>query len=147
MAIKVQNNGGIGNPYHSEANGQFVSAEYASGTMKPGDVKNYDKASDSFDDDIDWDDLLSEGDPNDELVIYWNNKLKGIVPKKNIEDMTNEEMIKEINECHDFFNQKGLNFSDFNNLFAVSVSFENTTLTNMKLMSNNRIIFFIFSLV
>ena len=37
--------------------------------------------------------------------------------------------------------------SDFNNLFAVSVSFENTTLTNMKLMSNNRIIFFIFSLV
>lgn len=117
MAIKVQNNGGIGNPYHSEKTGEFVSAEYSSGNMKPGDVKNYDKVSDSFDDDIDWDDLFSEGDPNDELVIYWNNKQKGIVPKKNIEEMTNQEMIEEIKECKKFFDQKGIVFKNYNDFF------------------------------
>lgn len=116
MAIKVQNNGGIGNPYHSEKTGEFVSAEYSSGSMKPVDVKNYDKVSNSFDDDIDWDDLFSENTTG-KLSIYRNNKKKGIVPKKNIEEMTNQEMIEEINECKNFFDQKGIIFKNYNEFF------------------------------
>ena len=132
MAIKVQNNGGIGNPYHSEKTGEFVSAEYASGTMKPGDVKNYDKESDSFDDDIDWDDLFSEGDPNDELVIYWNNKQKGIVPKKNIEEMTNQEMIEEINECKKFAEENGVVFTNFDKIFNGDLKLKCANLRKLK---------------
>ena len=115
--IKVQNKDGKGNPNHSSETGEFVSADYA-GEAKLNDSREFDKQNNSLDDDIDWDDLFSEGDPNDEINKMWNEILNEEDQKKNVEEMTNEEMIKEINECKNFFDQKGIIFDNYDNFFS-----------------------------
>ena len=88
MAIKVQNNGGKGNPYHSESNGQFVSQDGGGGAngnenndanQKPN-VEYYDtskrqtvsNSNPSFDiNSVNWDDLFTDDDNND-INKFWN---------------------------------------------------------------------------
>lgn len=139
MSMKVQNNRGLGNPYHDEKTGEFTSPEYAS---SPGneDSKFYDKNSGKIENsnlnDIDWDDLFSGPDgSDDELDSYWN-EINGKDYQKNIEEMTNQELIKEINDCYNFFMEKGLDFSEFGNCFNGDLQLKCANFRQLKNLMN-----------
>lgn len=115
MAIKVQNKNDIGNPYHSEETGQFVSAEYASQAGYE-DIKSYDKMSNKITSDYDISSVFVEDDEDSELARFWK-QLNGEKVQKKIEEMSNQELIEEIKECYEFFMEKGLDFSGFSDCF------------------------------
>lgn len=106
MAIKVQNKNDIGNPYHSEETGQFVSAEYASQAGYE-DIKSYDKMSNKITSDYDISSIFEEDDEDDELTQFWK-QLHGEKVQKKIEEMSNQELIEEIKECETFFKSNGI---------------------------------------
>lgn len=56
--------------------GYEFTEEFRNMTPEQKKTDGYTYEDDSEEDDIDWDELFSEGDPTDELTIYWNNKQK-----------------------------------------------------------------------
>lgn len=56
--------------------GYEFTEEFINMTPEQKKTDGYTYEDDSEEDDIDWDELFSEGDPTDELTIYWNNKQK-----------------------------------------------------------------------
>lgn len=91
MAIKSDNT--QGNPYHDEGTGQFTSSTGGGQSNKEDLVKQSDLGSLFASDDEDFSD-------------FWNEVDSAIKEKesqpKSIDDMTNQELLDEINDCKDY---------------------------------------------
>lgn len=128
MAIKVQNNGGKGNPYHSESNGQFVSQDSSGGgenqlpeetnsnNNKSAFLNQYKLNSSSFNpNDVNWDDLFTDG--NDDIDNFWNNLNNPTPTPKDVEKMTTDELKNEIQQHYNSLTKKGFVFKNYKNFF------------------------------
>lgn len=91
MAIKSDNT--QGNPYHDEGTGQFTSSTGGGQSNKEDLVKESDLGSLFASDDEDFSD-------------FWNEVDSAIKEKESqpklISDMTNQELLDEINDCKDY---------------------------------------------